>query len=205
MPVDPHARPRTKPAEVRRDDLMNAAERLFLENGVEETPIEQIARGAGVAKGTFYVYFSSKADVLEALRARFVQKMLDGIVAEIAGLCGGSWHEKLAAWALACAAGYLDAARLHHLVFVAAPPPTREGLTRNLLVDHLTELLAAGVREKAWSVDDPRFTSVLLFNALHGVVNQADIDGNEPGRDALLRALAAHFLRSVGPPGVRKD
>ena len=35
--------PRTKPAEVRRDDLMNAAVSLFLKNGVAHTAIEQIS------------------------------------------------------------------------------------------------------------------------------------------------------------------
>ncbi|UIY23207.1 TetR/AcrR family transcriptional regulator [Rhizobium leguminosarum] len=43
---------------------MTAAERLFLEKGVELTTIEEITTGAGVAKGTFYLHFSSKADVL---------------------------------------------------------------------------------------------------------------------------------------------
>jgi len=50
---------------------MDAAERLFLEQGVAPTTIEQITDGAGVAKGTFYLYFSSKEDILVALGDRF--------------------------------------------------------------------------------------------------------------------------------------
>src|ERR1035438_2043651 len=57
--------PRTKPPETRRDELMNAAERLFLSEGVAATTIEQITSAAAVAKGTFYLYFSSKDDVLD--------------------------------------------------------------------------------------------------------------------------------------------
>ena len=53
-------RPRTKAPEERRDELMNAAQRLFLEQGVATTTIEQITMGADVAKGTFYLHFSSK-------------------------------------------------------------------------------------------------------------------------------------------------
>jgi len=185
---------------------MNAAERLFLEKGSEQTAIEEITRGAGVAKGTFYLHFSSKTDILEALRTRLVQKLLDGIAAEIAGQQRHDWRGKLAAWSRACCFGYLDAARLHHLVFVAAPPPTREGLTRNILIDHLAELLATGADEKAWSIDDPRFTAVFLFNALHGVVNQSGVAEERPGHRALLRATEEHFLRTVGPPpSVEKD
>lgn len=62
---------RTKPAPVRLDELMAAAEDLFVRQGVEATTIDQIVAQAGVAKGTFYHYFSSKADVLAALRAKF--------------------------------------------------------------------------------------------------------------------------------------
>ena len=197
MPTDPVAKPRTKPAEERRDELMRSAERLFLEKGLEQTTIEEITAGAGVAKGTFYLQFSSKADVLLALRARFVQGVLNGIVVAVEGRKGQDWRSKLAAWSTACASGYLDAAGLHHLAFVAEPPATRERLSRNILIDHLSELLAAGAAGNAWSVDDPGFTAVFLFNALHGVVNQS-VGETPADRGELMRKIEAHFLRALG-------
>lgn len=197
MPADPVSKPRTKPAEERRDELMTAAERLFLAKGVEQTTIEEITSGAGVAKGTFYLHFSSKADVLEALRGRFVQGVLDGIVAAVEGQRQEDWRGKLAAWSAACATGYLDAAGLHHLAFVAAPPATREGLSSNILIAHLSELIAAGAADNAWPVGDPGFTAVFLFNALHGVVNQPGIAETPSARAELLQKIEAHFLRSV--------
>ena len=39
-------RPRTKPPEVRREEIMDAAERLFLAQGVASTTIDHIAAGA---------------------------------------------------------------------------------------------------------------------------------------------------------------
>jgi AcrR family transcriptional regulator len=203
MPRNNLRKPRTKLAQERREDLMNSAERLFLEKGMEQTAVEEITSGAAVAKGTFYLYFATKADVLEALRARFVQRVLDGIITEIGPYEERDWRSKLAAWCKACAAGYLDATRLHHLVFVATPPPTREGLARNILVDHLAELLEAGKRDNAWSVDDPRFAAVFLFNALHGVVNQTGIDASPGARAQLSRRLEVHFLRTLGLEVVR--
>lgn len=177
---------------------MNSAERLFLEKGLEQTTVEEITQGADVAKGTFYLHFSSKADVLEALRARFVQGVLDSIVVEVNKQRELDWRGKLAAWSKACAAAYLDSARLHRLVFVATPPATREGLARNSLVDHLAGLLEAGNDDEAWLIDDPRFTAVFLFNALHGIVNQAGIGADRKSRTRLLRAIEDHFLRSLG-------
>ncbi|MDR9808881.1 TetR/AcrR family transcriptional regulator [Rhizobium hidalgonense] len=199
MSGNPVSKPRTKPAEERRDELMVSAERLFLEKGLEQTTVEEITTGAGVAKGTFYLHFSSKADVLQALRVRFVQGVLDGIVAAVERRRQEDWRGKLAAWSRACATGYLDAAGLHHLAFVATPPATREGLSRNILIDHLSELLAAGAGGNAWSVDDPGFTAVFLFNALQGVVNQPT--GETPAdRAELLHKIEAHVLRLLGLP-----
>lgn len=68
--------PRTKPAEVRLDELMTAAEKLFLAKGVEATTINEIVAEAQVAKGTLYHYFSSKNDMLEALGGRYTAQFL---------------------------------------------------------------------------------------------------------------------------------
>ncbi|MEY2344126.1 TetR/AcrR family transcriptional regulator [Proteus mirabilis] len=53
-------KPRTKPAEVRLEELMNAAETLFLEKGFDATTVSDIVKQAGVAKGTYYHYFTAK-------------------------------------------------------------------------------------------------------------------------------------------------
>jgi len=51
-----------------RQELVNAAVALWtergFENGVEATTVEEIARAAGVTKGTFYFHFAHKEDVL---------------------------------------------------------------------------------------------------------------------------------------------
>src|SRR5580658_2248253 len=120
-------RPRTKAPEVRRDDLMHAAQRIFLEQGVAPTTIEQITSGAGVAKGTFYLYFSSKEDLLAALGERFAQELLMGIRAAIAKKPEDDWKGKLTTWARACVTGYLDSIRLHDVVFFGSRPRSREG------------------------------------------------------------------------------
>lgn len=197
MTVKAASKTRTKPAAERRDELMQAAERLFLERGFEQTAIEQITTLAGVAKGTFYLHFSSKMDVVEALRQRFVTALLERIDVETSR-SDRDWVARLGSWAKACAAGYLDTDRLHHLVFVAVPPSTQEGLTRNGLIDSLQDLLASGDEAGAWTVSDPRFSSVFLFSALHGIVQQPVADRLD--RHQLLSAIETHFLRHVFLP-----
>ena len=174
---------------------MNAAERLFLDHGVASTTIEQITSGAGVAKGSFYLHFSSKEAVIDGLRRRFVDTLLDGIKAAVERQADAGWGERLAAWATACGRGYAESVRLHDVVFNEAPPPNQNGLADNILIDHLAQVLADGADAKAWAVADARFTAVFLFHALHGVI----LDAARTGRlEAVEHRIVAHCFRLVG-------
>jgi AcrR family transcriptional regulator len=190
-------RPRTKPPETRRDDLMNASQRLFLLQGIASTTIEQITSAADVAKGTFYLYFSSKDDVLAALADRFAQQLLEKIKAAVAKQPADNWTGKLETWANACMAGYLDSIRLHDILFYGSRPRKREGLIDNIVIDHLAALLEAGMDAKAWSLDDPHVTAVFLFNGLHAVVDDAYIKEKRVNRTRLSDRLQRLCRRSV--------
>src|SRR5271163_521787 len=98
-PMKQKPRPRTKPPEVRREEIMDAAERLFLAQGVASTTIDHIAAGADVAKGTVYLHFVSKQALLTALGDRFADSHLAYIKAAIAAASEGDWRAKLKAWA----------------------------------------------------------------------------------------------------------
>ncbi len=53
--------------DVRRQELIDIAEELFSERGYEETTVSDIVGAAGLAQGTFYHYFRSKEELLEAI------------------------------------------------------------------------------------------------------------------------------------------
>lgn len=50
--------------------LLDTAFRLFTEKGIKNTSIQEIANEAGVAKGTFYLYFQDKYELQDHLLAR---------------------------------------------------------------------------------------------------------------------------------------
>lgn len=56
-----------KKPDIRRLEIIQAAKKLFEEEGYTKTSVESIIRRAGIAKGTFYHYFKAKKDILEAL------------------------------------------------------------------------------------------------------------------------------------------
>lgn len=59
-----------KEPEVRQQELMDAALELFSSVGYEKTMVNDIARKAGVAKGTFFYHFPTKEAVLDAICMR---------------------------------------------------------------------------------------------------------------------------------------
>ena len=52
---------------LKRQNIMDVGLDLFLTNGVEITSIDDIVRKAGIAKGTFYLYFKNKYELLEQI------------------------------------------------------------------------------------------------------------------------------------------
>ncbi len=68
-------RRRTESEAVRREQLLSAARKVFREKGYQGATISDIVREAGVAKGTFYLYYSSKTAIAVALRDGLMQRM----------------------------------------------------------------------------------------------------------------------------------
>lgn len=62
--------------EDKRNRLLDAAYSLFIEKGVSSTTIAEICTEAGIAKGTFYLYFKDKEDILRTLTKRISLNIL---------------------------------------------------------------------------------------------------------------------------------
>jgi AcrR family transcriptional regulator len=57
----------SKEPELRRNEIITAAQELFLTQGFEETAVSDIVKRVGVAQGLFYYYFKSKDEILDAV------------------------------------------------------------------------------------------------------------------------------------------
>ena len=58
---------RQRRKEARPAELLEAALALFVEKGFAATRIEEVALRAGVSKGTLYLYYPSKEELLKAV------------------------------------------------------------------------------------------------------------------------------------------
>lgn len=65
-----------KEAAVRRNEILDAAEELFVTKGFDATSINDILERVGVARGTLYYHFKSKEEILNAMIERMTETLL---------------------------------------------------------------------------------------------------------------------------------
>ncbi len=102
---DPLRRARRKDA--RPGELLAAALDLFVEKGFAATHVEEVAKRAGVSKGTLFLYFPSKEELFKAvvrenISGRFAEwdeeiKQFQGSSQEMLHYCLHSWWERIGA------------------------------------------------------------------------------------------------------------
>ena len=71
----PGERRRERERERRRNEIIDAAEKLFLSKGYDDITMDDVAADADFAKGTLYVYFRSKESLFYAVVLRGVRRM----------------------------------------------------------------------------------------------------------------------------------
>jgi len=187
---------RTKPAEQRRADLLEAGRELFLAHGVAATSLDDITRRAGVSKGLFYLYFRSKDDLLDALHVQFSSRLADRIRAATGQVA--DWPAKLDACVTVIFDSYQEPDDLHEVLFrrgghVSAGHRATHGLVLNAISD----LFASGKAAGAFDVEDPAATAVLCWASTHGF--DPGFHGQAaPADDRLVRAAQQLFRRAAG-------
>lgn len=63
----------------KREQILDAAQKSLADKGFHSTTIDMIAEGAGVGKGTVYLYFNSKAEILATLLEQRITELADGV------------------------------------------------------------------------------------------------------------------------------
>ena len=96
---------RERRKEARPRELIEAALELFVEKGFAATRSEEVAVRAGVSKGTLYLYFPTKEDLLKAvitenLSGRFIEwneefAAFEGSTADMLRHCVSVWWERV--------------------------------------------------------------------------------------------------------------
>jgi len=182
----------------RRDEILDAAQRLILATGYELLTVQDILNDLQISKGAFYHYFDSKPAVIEALTARLVSDS-ERALAPIAKNPGMGALEKLQAFFGEIIRWKSERQNL----FVAMLPVwyAPDNLAFRLLVDResakrLAPLLSAIVRQ---GVDEGPFATAYPDQA--GAIIFAVIQALQ---DAMAQRLLAALHRAASSPSVEE-
>jgi TetR/AcrR family transcriptional repressor of nem operon len=93
-----------------REALLDAGELVADRHGLSGLSVSAVVEQAGVAKGTFYVYFADRDVFVDALHQRFYARVTEAVSRAVEGLAPG--RELL----LAAIEAYLDVCLANHAV-----------------------------------------------------------------------------------------
>jgi TetR/AcrR family transcriptional regulator, transcriptional repressor for nem operon len=170
-----------------RDSLLDAGESLAAENGLAGVTVAAVTTRAGVAKGTFYVYFEDRDLFVDALHQRFYEQVNAAVAAAVDGLTPGP--ELL----LAAAEAYLDVCLEHRamkaLVFDMR---TQGNLTTTMEERHTMFARLAEPSLRAAGVPVPR-VGARLFVALTSEAALVELEAGKrvPAARAMVRAFTS--------------
>jgi AcrR family transcriptional regulator len=169
----------------REREIVAAARRLFDERGMQDAPIEEIARAVGINKALIYRHFGSKDELFVATVVLYLDELaerlreVDGALDHVARLRDG-W-QRYADFCLEYPA-FLDCALslmrrpaddLRQLVSDAVW--LRLGQAMSACLGPLAAILAAGAQEGVFAVDDPDFVANRLYAQTLGTMHLARV------------------------------
>ncbi len=95
----------------REELILQAAEEVLAEKGYYDTSVDEIAARVGIAKGTVYLHFPGKEDIMIAILERNAQAMVELVEATVA--TASSSREKLEAILQVVYGGFFDPGKRH--------------------------------------------------------------------------------------------
>ena len=195
--------PRVVNREARRAELVSAAATVFAQRGVANTTVGDIVKDAGVAQGTFYLYFDSKDDAVLAVVERVADAIIENTTVRIEA--ASSAVDKLLSLrsVLSGVDSEPEAAALTDLMHRPDNRILHDRLAEDMtlrLVPLLEAVVVQGVTEGVFSVEDTRAAAWFVLAGLQSV----ELAGTAtPEMPAALAKATEFALRALGYQGPR--
>lgn len=189
----------------KRELILNTMEALMRTQGAEAVSVDDIARSAGISKGSIYYYFSSKNDILDAVIERAYSSVLEK-GRQLAASSRVDVFQKMEIIYTAC----LDATRelrrqedlgsFHELAQNAFLHQKFTQVLITKLKPILTDILRQGIAEGQIQCSAPDETAYIVLLVLTGALDNHLIPMERAKVHELLLAFAAMQERALGLP-----
>ncbi|MET0557235.1 MAG: TetR/AcrR family transcriptional regulator [Solirubrobacterales bacterium] len=186
----------------REREILATAERLLAERPLNEISVDDLARGAGISRPSFYFYFPSKDAVVLTLIDRLVEEARGGREAAVAKLLEdprAGWREGIEA--------FYEAFRARRSLILAgaelrATNPEARRLWAQVMegwVEDVTEVIEAERSRGAAPPGVPARELAIALVQMNERAQYASLSEEEPslGTDRVLDVLVEIWLRAI--------
>ena len=149
--------------QLRREEIVLAAEKIFFSKGFDLSTMDDIAEEAELSKGTLYLYFKSKEDLHMAVARKSIRLLMAVTLQATEG--GGTALEKLGRMGRACIAfSRTDPDRMKAIITLEEMVPqtlnvsssdVQELVYKESTVETVIQMVEQGVKEKLIRADIP--------------------------------------------------
>jgi TetR/AcrR family transcriptional regulator, fatty acid metabolism regulator protein len=190
----------------KRERILDAAVRVFARKGFHATRVSEVAKAAGVADGTIYLYFDSKDQLLVSLFEHRVERLLAYLETELPRAPSASHRlQRIIELQLGLLEGERDLAEVVTVIFRQSAKLMREHAAPmfNAYLDAIARVIAEGQASGELRDDvTPHVAARAVFGALDGITMTWAMGKAEHG--GLLRVsgqLVEIILRGLTPGG----
>lgn len=184
----------------RRSAFLVAARRLFVANGYEGTSVSSIVREVGVAQGTFYLHFETKAQLLAQLQRGVARDYLHAFQRGTQPP-GAPADERLVRGLVAINEA-VEGHRELVGVFRAAASAEESQATmlqgRETLSWPLAGLIAEGVDQERFVAPDPRLSAHIILSVFDDLLYESMVYEKPADNLTVLAASAQFVLTALG-------
>jgi len=191
-----------KEAIERRNEILDAAEELFVTKGYDKTSTNDILDRVGIARGTLYYHFKSKEDILNAM----IERINDSLIAKAKMIAADTSVPVIDRLVMTIASLNVETDIGHEIIGEVHKPQNalmhqkmQENLTSGI-VSVLLELAEEGVRQGLFNIKYPAETIEMLV--LYSSI--AFDDYHEKNSPSMEKKIAAFLYNTEKLLGARE-
>ena len=184
----------------RRNEILDAAEKLFAGKGYIKTTINDILQEVGIAKGTFYYYFKSKEEVMDAVAERYIDMGTEAvkIVAEDKKLTALEKFRILLTKDITKSENKDEILEEFHQAGDAQMHQKSLLMTIERLVPLITEIVIQGIEEKSFNTPYPKEVVEVIMISLNTIFDEGLFQWTQEEKIQKAKGLAYVMEKTLG-------
>ncbi|MDR3071999.1 MAG: TetR/AcrR family transcriptional regulator [Clostridiales Family XIII bacterium] len=186
----------TKPVVERRQEIIDTAKALFIENGFDKTQVADISQKMVVAQGLIYYYFKSKTEILYAIIDEMVEEQYSSIEQSLSAVSGTAMEKLKILFRKRFNKDQYGKLIPSIMNDVAISEYCSNKMTESSM-PHLLTLIMQGNEDGSWHCEYPKETALFITRGISGIMQ---LRAPEYSNESMEKALIDIFIRILGPP-----